>query len=67
MSTPVSDIQQQLEKLSPFDDNHLPVLHELLSHQDLRLHVQDLDESGLERLIEVLDMVSVTDTDVHRH
>ena len=67
MSASVSDIQQRLEELDPSDDNYLPVLHELLIHQGLRPHVQGLDESGLERLIEILDRVSASDTDVHRH
>ena len=67
MSASVSDIQQRLEKLDPPDDNYLPALRELLNHQALRPHVQGLDESGLERLIEILDRVSVTDTNVHRH
>ena len=67
MSASVSDIQQRLEKLDPYDDNYLPVLRELLNHQGLRPHVQGLDESGLEKFIEILDRVSVTDTDVHRH
>ena len=67
MSTPVSDVQQRLENLDPSDENYLPVLRELLNHQGLRPHIQGLDESGLERFIEILDRVSVTDTDVHRH
>ena len=67
MSASVSDIQQRLEKLDPSDDSYLPVLRELLIHQGLRLYFQGLDESSLERFIEILDRVSVTDTDVHRH
>ena len=67
MSASVSDIQQRLEKLDPSDDSYLPVLCELLIHQGLRLYVQGLDESSLERFIEILDRVSVTDTDVHRY
>jgi len=61
----VSSIQEQLEKLDPSNDKYRPLLYELLSHQDLRNHVQGLQRSGLEGLIELLDNVSKIDDTLH--
>jgi len=61
----VSDVQKRLEGLGPSDDKYRPLLHELLSHQDLKLHIHGLDGPGLEELVELLDRASSTaDIDV---
>jgi len=68
MSTPsVPNIQQRLEKLNPTDASYRTLLFQLLVHQDLKPHVQDLQESDLEGFVEFLDRVSVADasSDIH--
>jgi hypothetical protein len=57
---PPSGIQQQLEKLDPSDAKYRPLLHDLLSHQDLRAYVQSLHGSDLEGFVELLDKVCRT-------
>ena len=63
MPASVSDIQQRLGNLDPSDNNYLPLLRELLSHQDLKPHVRNLHGSGLEGFIELLDRVSKVSID----
>jgi hypothetical protein len=52
---------KQLEKLDPSDAKYRPLLHELLSRQDLRPYVQSLHGSDLEGFVELLDKVGRTD------
>ena len=66
MLAQVSDVQQRLTNLDPSDGRYQPLLRELLSHQELKTHVQGLDESGLRGFVELLDKVSKVGTDVHR-
>ena len=54
----VSDTQKRLVKLDPSDDNYRTLLRELLSHKDLKAHIQDLDGPELEGFVELLDDVS---------
>ena len=53
----VSDTRKRLGELDPSDDKYRPLLHELLSHQDLKPYIHDLDRPGLEGLVELLDKV----------
>jgi hypothetical protein len=66
MSPSVPGIQRQLERLDPSDPKDRPLLHELLSRQDLRPYVQSLRGSDLEGFVELLDKVGRTDLDIHR-
>jgi len=63
----VSGIRERLEKLDPSNNKYRPLLYELLSHQDLRKHVQGLHGSGLVGLIELLDKVSTLDGGIRRY
>lgn len=66
-STP-ADTQTRLEQLNPSDEKYRPLLHELLSHQDLKPHIHDLDRPRLEAFVELLDKVGgETDIDGHRY
>lgn len=56
-TTAVSDIQTRLEGLGPSDDKYRPLLRELLSHQDLKQHIHNLDGPGLGGFVELLDKV----------
>jgi hypothetical protein len=67
MPASVSDTQKRLKELSPSDAKYRPLLHELLSHQDLRPYVQSLHGSDLEGFVELLDKVRKVDPDVHWH
>ena len=67
MSAPVSTIQKRLEKLEPSDSKYPPLLRRLLDHQDLKSHVQNLNGSGLEGFVELLDQVCETGVDVHQY
>ena len=62
----VSAIQEQIEKLDPSDIECRPLLRELLDHKDLKSHVQRLDGSELEALVELLDKVGKADTNIRR-
>ena len=66
MSAQVSDIQRGLERLDPASTNFRQQLLQLLSHQDLRLHVQDLSEQDLKGFVELLDKVSDADGHIHQ-
>lgn len=66
MLAQVSDAQQRLANLDPSDGHYQTLLRELLSHRELKTHVQGLDESGLEGFVELLDKVSKAGANVHR-
>ena len=67
MPASVLDTQRQLENLSdPSDTQYRPLLHELLSHQDLKPYIQGLHGPGLEEFIELLDRVGEANVDT-RH
>jgi len=66
----MSDIQTYLEILDPskFNDAHRSLLREFLGNQELESHIHNLDRSGLERFVELLDEVgSKVDVDLHQH
>ena len=58
MSTPVSDILRQLSDLDPSCDSYQQLLSDLLSHEDLKRHVRDLQGTNLQAFVELLDNVS---------
>ena len=64
MSEPVSDVRQRLERLDPNDTNFQKLLLELLSHEDLRPYIRDLQERELKGFVELLDTVSEADNDI---
>jgi len=64
--TPVSDIQQEFEKLDPSDANYRSLLSKLLNHPDLKPHIQSLQEPGLEGFVELLDTVSRAEGNIHQ-
>ena len=57
MSASLLDIRQRLGGLNPSDGEYRRLLRELLSHQDLRSHIRDLQGSGLRVFVELLDNV----------
>ena len=61
ISTPVSGIQRRLEVLDPTDADYLRLLPKFLNHQDLRTHVQGLQEPGLKGFVDLLDKVTHSD------
>ena len=65
MSEQVPEIRQRLEKLDPTDANYQQLLLRLLSHQDLRPYIQDLQEPDLKGFVELLDKVSEAGNDIH--
>ena len=54
----LSEIGRRIDRFNPSDDEYRRLLLELLSHQDLRSHVNDLQEPELRGFIELLDNVS---------
>lgn len=56
-SAQVSDIQQQLGKLDPSNEEYRPLLYGLLSHPHLKPHIVSLKEDNLQGFIELLDEV----------
>ena len=62
----VLDTQRQLENLDPSNAQYQPLLHELLSHQDLKPHIQGLHGPDLEEFVELLDRVGETNVDTRR-
>ena len=57
MSSSLLDIRQRLGGLNPSDGEYRRLLRELLSHQDLRSYIRDLQGSGLRVFVELLDNV----------
>ncbi|KAF9646901.1 kinase-like protein [Thelephora ganbajun] len=62
---PVPDIQQQLEKSDPSNEEYRPLLDVLLSRQDLDPHIQNLQGSDLQSFVELLDkaLIHIPPTD----
>ena len=59
--TLVSDTQQRLENIDPLNKEYRPLLHALLSHQNLEAYTNSLRREDLQRFIELLDKASKTD------
>ena len=66
MVAPVSDTKHRLEKLDPSSDEYRRLLSVLLTHPDLRSHIQGLHGSVLEGFVELLDQVSETGISAHQ-
>jgi hypothetical protein len=67
MGRSASDIQRQLDWLSPSANEYRPLLLELLSHHDLKLHIRGLHGDDLRRFVELLDKVDKATVGVHQH
>ena len=65
MSIPVLDIQEQLESLNNSDKDYRLLLHALLSHRDLRSHIEGLKRDDLQGFVELLDKVNKADVQTH--
>ncbi|KAF9790826.1 kinase-like domain-containing protein [Thelephora terrestris] len=55
MSASVLEIQRQLGGLNPSDDTYRQLLQELLTHPDLKKYIHGLQETDLQRFVELLD------------
>ena len=66
MTNSASDLQRQLEALSPSDSDYQPLLLQLLSHQDLRAHVLRLEGCDLQGFVELLDEVRGSHETIYR-
>ncbi|KAF9789475.1 kinase-like domain-containing protein [Thelephora terrestris] len=51
----VSDIQRRLENLEPSKKEFRPLLYALLSHKDLRSHIDSLRKDDIKGFVELLD------------
>jgi hypothetical protein len=59
--SPISDIRQRLENLEPSNEEYRPLLYALLSHRDLKPYIGGLQNSDLQRFVELLDEVGKAD------
>ena len=57
----VSDIQRRLENLEPSKKEFRPLLYALLSHKDLRSHIDSLRKDDIQGFVELLDEVGKVD------
>lgn len=57
----VSDVQRRLENLNPSNEDYRPLVSALLSHRDLKPHIDSLQKGDLAGFIELLDRVCKTD------
>ena len=58
MSTPIPDVQRQLDGLDPSSDEYQRLLLELLSRQDLKQYIYSLQGPDLQAFLKLLDDVS---------
>ena len=58
MSTPIPDVQRQLDGLDPSSEEYRRLLLELLNHQDLKQHIYSLRGPDLQAFLKLLDNVS---------
>ena len=65
MTNSPSDLQRQLEVLSPSDSDYQRLLLQLLSHQDLRAYVLRIEGDDLQGFVELLDEVSRCHENIH--
>jgi hypothetical protein len=53
----VPNIWRRIKKLETSDEEYRQLLHALLSHQDMKSHIQGLEGPDLQEFVELLDNV----------